>query len=113
MTGRRITHRTADGVRIPRTWRHAFTHPEAARRSAAAPAGPGRAGLSVGELATELDAECASLVDNLLLPAELVTRNRRGDALYDLATFTLGHEEHLDDVLTGYGTDVYVLRARM
>lgn len=30
----------------------------------------------------------------------------RGDALYDLATFTLGHEEHLDDVLTGYGTDV-------
>ncbi|MFJ5044269.1 phosphotransferase family protein [Streptomyces sp. NPDC088719] len=30
----------------------------------------------------------------------------RGDALYDLATFTLGHEEHLDDVLAGYGTDV-------
>ncbi|WP_326783572.1 phosphotransferase family protein [Streptomyces sp. NBC_00151] len=30
----------------------------------------------------------------------------RGDALYDLATFTLGHEEHLDDVVTGYGTDV-------
>ncbi|MFE1349950.1 phosphotransferase family protein [Streptomyces sp. NPDC058757] len=30
----------------------------------------------------------------------------RGDALYDLATFTLGHEEHLDDVLAGYGTGV-------
>lgn len=30
----------------------------------------------------------------------------RGDALYDLATFTLGHEEHLDDVIAGYGTDV-------
>ncbi|MEV6760039.1 aminoglycoside phosphotransferase family protein [Streptomyces sp. NPDC051105] len=30
----------------------------------------------------------------------------QGDALYDLATFTLGHEEHLDDLLTGYGTDV-------
>ncbi|MGX1029229.1 phosphotransferase [Streptomyces sp. SAI-097] len=30
----------------------------------------------------------------------------QGDALYDLATFTLGHEEHLDDVLTGYGTDI-------
>ncbi|MFJ4704613.1 phosphotransferase [Streptomyces anulatus] len=29
----------------------------------------------------------------------------RGDALYDLATFTLGHEEHLDDVLAGYGSD--------
>ncbi len=30
----------------------------------------------------------------------------RGDALYDLATFTLGHEEHLEDVLAGYGTDI-------
>ncbi|MFE0434089.1 phosphotransferase family protein [Streptomyces nigra] len=30
----------------------------------------------------------------------------QGDALYDLATFTLGHEEHLEDVLAGYGTDV-------
>ncbi|MFP8940368.1 phosphotransferase family protein [Streptomyces fenghuangensis] len=30
----------------------------------------------------------------------------QGDALYDLATFTLGHEEHLDDVLAGYGTDI-------
>src|SRR3954470_9176081 len=29
-----------------------------------------------------------------------------GDALYDLAVLTLGHEEHLDDVLAGYGTDV-------
>ncbi|MDX3230469.1 phosphotransferase family protein [Streptomyces sp. ME19-01-6] len=30
----------------------------------------------------------------------------RGDALFDLATFTLGHEEHLDDVIAGYGTDI-------
>jgi aminoglycoside phosphotransferase (APT) family kinase protein len=30
----------------------------------------------------------------------------RGDALYDIAGLTLGHEEHLDDVLAGYGTDV-------
>ncbi|MFF5922071.1 phosphotransferase family protein [Streptomyces flavochromogenes] len=30
----------------------------------------------------------------------------QGDALYDLATFTLGYEEHLDDVLAGYGTDI-------
>ena len=29
-----------------------------------------------------------------------------GDALYDLATLTLGHEEHLGDVIAGYGTDV-------
>ncbi|MFF9066199.1 phosphotransferase family protein [Streptomyces sp. NPDC014891] len=26
----------------------------------------------------------------------------QGDALYDLATFTLGHEDRLDDVLSGY-----------
>jgi aminoglycoside phosphotransferase (APT) family kinase protein len=30
----------------------------------------------------------------------------RGDALYDLAVLTLGHEEHLDDVIAGYGTEV-------
>jgi aminoglycoside phosphotransferase (APT) family kinase protein len=29
-----------------------------------------------------------------------------GDALWDLATLTLGHEEHLGDVLAGYGADV-------
>jgi aminoglycoside phosphotransferase (APT) family kinase protein len=29
-----------------------------------------------------------------------------GDALWDLATVTLGHEEHLGDVLAGYGADV-------
>ncbi|MGW3953330.1 phosphotransferase family protein [Streptomyces sp. NPDC004752] len=30
----------------------------------------------------------------------------RGDALYDLAALTLGHEKHLGDVIAGYGTDV-------
>ncbi|MEU6124161.1 aminoglycoside phosphotransferase family protein [Streptomyces sp. NPDC047123] len=30
----------------------------------------------------------------------------RGDALYDLATLTLGHEDHLGDVVAGYGADV-------
>jgi len=29
-----------------------------------------------------------------------------GDALYDLASLTIGHEERLDDVVAGYGTDV-------
>jgi aminoglycoside phosphotransferase (APT) family kinase protein len=29
-----------------------------------------------------------------------------GDAMFDLATLTLGHEEHLGDVVAGYGTDV-------
>ncbi|MEV3854145.1 phosphotransferase [Streptomyces sp. NPDC050095] len=112
------------------------------------PPRPGRAGRSSAALAAELDAECELLVAGGLLPADLVTRNRRvaeaalrpwtaafthgdlqiahvfvdgddqvtgiidwseagqGDALYDLATFTLGHEEHFDDVIAGYGTDV-------
>jgi aminoglycoside phosphotransferase (APT) family kinase protein len=30
----------------------------------------------------------------------------RGDPLFDLATLTLGHDEHLDDVVAGYGADV-------
>jgi aminoglycoside phosphotransferase (APT) family kinase protein len=30
----------------------------------------------------------------------------RGDGLYDLATLTLAHEEHLDEVVAGYGADV-------
>ncbi|GAB3561454.1 phosphotransferase [Spelaeicoccus albus] len=29
-----------------------------------------------------------------------------GDALYDLATLTLGHPERLDEVIAGYGTEV-------
>ena len=29
-----------------------------------------------------------------------------GDGLYDLASLTLGHHEHLGDVISGYGTDV-------
>jgi aminoglycoside phosphotransferase (APT) family kinase protein len=29
-----------------------------------------------------------------------------GDALFDLASLTLGHQEHLADVIAGYGTDV-------
>jgi aminoglycoside phosphotransferase len=37
----------------------------------------------------------------------------QGDALYDLAILTLGHEEHLDDVVAGSGTgvDLDVIRA--
>ncbi len=30
----------------------------------------------------------------------------QGDALFDLAILTLGHQEHLADVVAGYGTDV-------
>jgi aminoglycoside phosphotransferase (APT) family kinase protein len=32
----------------------------------------------------------------------------QGDPLFDLATLTLGHPEHLGDVIAGYGTDVDV-----
>jgi aminoglycoside phosphotransferase len=104
-------------------------------------------GESLDEIAADLDRECEKLVTNGVLPADLVTRNRRvaeaalrpwtpvfthgdlqvthvfvdgdditgvvdwseasqGDALYDLASLTLGHEEHLGDVVTGYGADV-------
>jgi aminoglycoside phosphotransferase (APT) family kinase protein len=34
------------------------------------------------------------------------TEAGQGDGLYDLASLTLGHEEHLSDVVAGYGTDV-------
>jgi aminoglycoside phosphotransferase (APT) family kinase protein len=108
------------------------------------PPWPGR---SVDELASRLDVECEWLLANDVLPADVVTRNRRlaetalrpwtpvfihgdlqidhvfvandevtgiidwsegapGDALFDLATLTLAHEEHLDDVIAGYGSDV-------
>ncbi len=104
-------------------------------------------GENLEELASRLDGECEWLLTKDVLPADLVTRNRRvaeaalrawtpvfthgdlqiahvfadgseitgvldwseakqGDALSDLASLTLGHEEHLGDVLAGYGTDV-------
>ncbi|MEW1824968.1 phosphotransferase [Streptomyces sp. NPDC088196] len=104
-------------------------------------------GKSLDALTADLDAECARLVTNGLLPADLVTRNRQvaeaalrpwtprfthgdlqithvfvdgdevtgiidwseaggGDALFDLATLTLGHENRLHDVVAGYGPDV-------
>jgi aminoglycoside phosphotransferase (APT) family kinase protein len=111
---------------------------------AALPPWPGR---SLAEKASSLDSECAWLLANDVLPADLVTRNRQvaeaalrpwapvfmhgdlqvahvfvegdeitgvldwseagqGDAMYDLASLTLGHPEHLGDVIAGYGADV-------
>jgi Ser/Thr protein kinase RdoA (MazF antagonist) len=108
------------------------------------PPWPGR---SLDEWASQLDGECGWLLTNGVLPAEVVTRNRRlaeaalrpwtpvfvhgdlqvahvfvdeneitgvidwtdagqGDALFDLAILTLGHQEHLEDVVAGYGNDV-------
>jgi aminoglycoside phosphotransferase (APT) family kinase protein len=104
-------------------------------------------GKSLDEVASRLADECQWLVTNGVLPADVVTRNRRiaeaalrpwtpvfihgdmqvdhvfvdseeitgvidwsdagqGDALFDLAILTLGHPEHLGDVVAGYGTDV-------
>ena len=107
------------------------------------PPWPGR---SLGEKAASLDRECTWLLENDVLPPDLITRNRevaqaalrpwrpvfmhgdlqvahvfvdgdevtgvvdwseagRGDAMYDLASLTLGHREHLGDVVDGYGAD--------
>jgi aminoglycoside phosphotransferase len=108
---------------------------------------PPWSGQSVEEIAAHLDGEWEWLITDGVLPADLVTRNRRiaeaalrpwtpvfthgdlqvdhvfidgaevtgvldwseasrGDALWDLATLTLGHPERLGDVIAGYGTDV-------
>ena len=51
-------------------------------------------------------------VDHVFVASDEVTgvvdwsEASQGDALFDLATLTLGHPEHLDDVAAGYGTDV-------
>ena len=51
-------------------------------------------------------------VDHVFVDVDKVTgvvdwsEASQGDALYDLAILTLGHEEHLGDVVAGYGTDV-------
>jgi aminoglycoside phosphotransferase len=49
-------------------------------------------------------------VDHVFVAGDQVTgvidwsEASQGDALFDLATLTLGHEEHLGDVAAGYGT---------
>jgi aminoglycoside phosphotransferase len=111
-------------------------------------------GPSLDEIASSLESECSWLLENDVLPADLVTRNRQvaetalrpwtprfthgdlqvahvfvdgdevtgvvdwseagqGDPMYDLASLTLGHPEHLSDVLAGYAAhvDVDVIRA--
>ena len=51
-------------------------------------------------------------VDHVFVDGDAVTgvldwsEAAHGDALSDLATLTLGHPEHLADVVAGYGTDV-------
>ncbi|MEO3752139.1 phosphotransferase [Streptomyces sp. B6B3] len=51
-------------------------------------------------------------VDHVFVDGEEITgiidwsEAGQGDALFDLAILTLGHEEHLGDVIAGYGADV-------
>ena len=51
-------------------------------------------------------------VDHVFVAGDEVTgvldwsEGARGDALFDLATLTLGHPEHLGDVIAGYGAEV-------
>jgi len=51
-------------------------------------------------------------VDHVFVAADEITgvldwsEAAQGDALFDLATLTLGHPEHVGDVVAGYGTDV-------
>ena len=51
-------------------------------------------------------------IDHVFIDGDVITgvvdwsEASQGDALYDLATLTLGHPEHLEDVVAGYGTDV-------
>jgi aminoglycoside phosphotransferase (APT) family kinase protein len=51
-------------------------------------------------------------VDHVFVDGDKVTgvldwsEASQGDALFDLATLTLGHPEHLTEVVAGYGTDV-------
>jgi aminoglycoside phosphotransferase (APT) family kinase protein len=53
-------------------------------------------------------------VDHVFVDVEKITgvldwsEAAQGDAMYDLAILTLGHEEHLEDVVAGYSTDVDV-----
>jgi aminoglycoside phosphotransferase (APT) family kinase protein len=104
-------------------------------------------GSTLDDVAARLDSECAWLLANAALPAEVTQHNREiaqaalrpwkpafihgdlqithafvdgdsvtgvidwseaapGDAMFDLAILTLGHEERLDDLLAGYGLDV-------
>ncbi|MDQ2699598.1 MAG: phosphotransferase, partial [Actinomycetota bacterium] len=115
---------------------------------------PPWAGRQLDDIAAELARECEWLLENGVLPAEVIERNREiaeaalrpwtpsfihgdlqithvfvdgdevtgiidwseaapGDAMFDLAILTLGHEERLDDLLTGYGAgaDRSVIRA--
>jgi aminoglycoside phosphotransferase (APT) family kinase protein len=143
LPGTALGHLGEPSTASPAAWAAAGA---AARKLHDAPPPPW-SGRSLDELASRLAGECEWLVANDVLPAGVVTPNRRlaetalrawtpvfihgdlqvdhvfvaadevtgvldwseasqGDALLDLATLTLGHQEHLGDVVAGYGKDV-------
>jgi hypothetical protein len=50
-------------------------------------------------------------VDDAEAPASSTGPRSPGDAAFDLATLTLGHPEHLGDIIAGYGTDIDLIGA--
>ncbi len=149
LPGTALGHLGAPSTASPAAWAAAGA---AARRLHDAPLPPW-SGRSSDELASQLAVECDWLIAHDILPADVVTRNRRtaeavlrpwtpvfihgdlqadhvfvdgdrvtgaidwsdacpGDALFDLAVLTLGHAEHLVDVIRGYGAavDVHLIR---
>jgi aminoglycoside phosphotransferase (APT) family kinase protein len=143
LPGRALGHLGEPSTASPAAWAAAGA---AVRTLHDAPLPPWPA-RGLDDLASRLADECEWLIANDVLPAAVVTRNRRlaeavlrpwtpvfihgdlqvdhvfvdgdevtgvldwseasqGDALFDLAVLTLGHPEHLADVIAGYGTDV-------
>ena len=81
--------------------------PTSSRATARSPRPRSGRGRRCSRTATSRSPTCSSTATRS--PASIDwSEASRGDALYDLASLTLGHEEHLDDVIAGYGTDVDV-----
>jgi len=59
------------------------------------------------------DLQIVHLLDDGASGVAAWSEGGQGDAMYDLATLTLAHEEHLDDVMAGYGghIEIDVIRA--
>ena len=54
----------------------------------------------------EVEVDVGAVAGDDVAKVLVVSEASPGDALFDLATLTLGHHEHLGDVVAGYGTDV-------
>jgi len=81
LPARVVTHHRRRAETVLRPWRPVFVHGD----------------LQIDHVFV-LDDEVAGVIDR--------SEAGRGDALYGLATVTLGHPDHLDDVIAGYGVGV-------